>query len=69
MTSQIPGPCCDSDIEKSAGKVTFANKFTSSFKILIVKRNKIQLVFDKIYPKIINVYQDKVKHEKTCTDE
>ena len=32
------------------GKVTFANKFTSSLKVFMVKRNEIQLVFDNIYP-------------------
>ena len=32
------------------GKVTFANKFSSSLKIFVVKRNKIQQGFDSIYP-------------------
>ena len=50
------------------GKVTFANKFSSSLKIFIVKRNKIQLGFDNIYIlKIISMCH--VKHEKNCTDE
>ena len=33
------------------GKVTFVNKFSSSLKIFIVKRNRIKLVFDKVFPK------------------
>ena len=50
MTSQISGPCCDSDIEPMGkgmgyGKVTFANKVSSS-----LKRNKIRLGFNNIYP-------------------
>ena len=32
------------------GKVTFASNFSSSLKIFKVKRNKIQLGFDNIYP-------------------
>ena len=54
MTSQISGPCCDSDIKTSIrvqyGKVTFGNKFSSSLKMFIVKGNKIQLGFDNKYP-------------------
>ena len=48
-------PCCDSDIAPNQyksfvwGLVTFANKFSSSLKIFIVKRNKIQLGL-MIYP-------------------
>ena len=57
MTSQISGPCCDSDILNKNltsvrvlyGKVTFGNKFSSSLKMFIVKGNKIHLGFNK-YP-------------------
>ena len=81
MTSLISGPCCDSDIEPDSyefcmgktpagGKDRFACKFTSSMKIFTVKRNKIQLRFDKVryILKIISVCQDNVKHGKNCTD-
>ena len=37
-------------IYRGLGKVTFANKFTSSLKTFIVKKNKIQPVFNSIYP-------------------
>ena len=52
MTSRISGPCCASDIKLDqfqSFEVTFANKFWSSLKIFMVKRNKIQLGFDNIY--------------------
>ena len=45
-----------------SGKVTFPNNFSSSLKIFIVNRNKIQLGFDYIYPEEI------VKHGELCTD-
>ena len=48
-------------------KVTFANKFSSSLKIFVVKRNKIQQGSDNIYPEKINVCQDNVKRGKSCT--
>ena len=56
MTSQISGPCCDSDIFKPdqykslVWATIFGNKFSSSLKIFIVKGNKIQLGFDNKYP-------------------
>ena len=53
MTSQISGPCCDSDIKPDqckSGKITFGNKFSSSLKMFIVKGNKIHLGFDNKYP-------------------
>ena len=76
MTSQISGPCCNSDIKPDQykslyGKVMLANKFLPSLKIFIVKRNKIQLGFDNIYSilKIIMVCKGNIKHGKNCADE
>ena len=45
-------------------KVTFANKFLLSLKIFIINRNKFQFGFYNIYPEIINMCQDNVKHGK-----
>ena len=54
MTSQISGPCCDSDIEPDQFKCFVweshvRQQVSVVFKIFIVKRSKIQLGFDNIY--------------------
>ena len=57
MTSQISGPCYDSDIFKKPEQYKslvweshVGQQFSSSLKIFIVKGNKIQLGFDNKYP-------------------
>ena len=47
------------------GKVTFANKFSSSLKIVIVNRNIFQLVSITYILKIINVCKTMLNMEKT----
>ena len=55
MMSQILVPAVTQTLKLTSvrvlyGKVMFPNKFSSSLKIFIVKRNKSQLGFDDIYP-------------------
>ena len=75
MTSQISGPCCDSDIELDPYKKSlvsdshvhprvFANKFKSCLKIFIVKGKESSLLSATYILNIINVCQDKGKHGK-----
>ena len=55
MTSQISGPCCDSDIKPDQYKSLvweshFRQQIFVVFEDVIVKGNKIQLGFDNKYP-------------------
>ena len=55
MTSQISGPCCDSDIKPDQCKSLVWESHVRQqifvvFEAVIVKGNKIQLGFDNKYP-------------------
>ena len=55
MTSQISGPCCDSDISPDQCKSLVweshvRQQISSSLKMFILKGNKMQLGFDDKYP-------------------
>ena len=69
MTSQITGPCCDSDIEPDQykslncmGKSCSPTNFRYLWRFLLSKETKSSLVSITYILKIINVCHDNVKH-------
>ena len=70
MTSQISGPCCDSDIKPDRCKKSRpATNFRRLWRCLSLKETKSSLVSIINILKIINACQDSVKRGKNCTDE
>ena len=63
-TSQIPGPYCDSDIEKSAGKSRSPTNLRRLWRFLSSKETKSSLFSIKYTPKLLTCAKTRLSMEK-----